>query len=81
MNADKMEALGIRSETCADYCEKLEELQAEVDALTVAQNQKCADCTLVKELSKKNADLMSKLSIRTAEISKLKEDIQQCIQN
>jgi predicted RNase H-like nuclease (RuvC/YqgF family) len=61
--------------------EEIAELQEEIDALTVAQNQKCADCTLVKELSKKNADLMSKLSIRTAEISKLKEDIQQCIQN
>ena len=60
--------------------EEIAELQAEIDALTVAQNQKCADCTLVKELSKKNADLMSKLSIRTAEISKLKEAMQQCLQ-
>lgn len=61
--------------------EEIAELQEEIDALTVAQNQKCADCTLVKELSKKNADLMSKLSVRTAEISRLKEDIQACIQN
>jgi intracellular sulfur oxidation DsrE/DsrF family protein len=43
------------------------ELEAEVDALTIAQNEKCANCNLVKQLSKKNAELMSKLNTCSSE--------------
>jgi hypothetical protein len=43
------------------------ELEAEVDALTIAQNQKCAECNLVKQLSTKNAELMSKLNTCSSE--------------
>jgi len=70
MNEAKMENLTDESEQRAKIVE-LEtdnfELQEEVSALTVAQNQKCADCHLVKELSKKNSELMAKLSVCSSE--------------
>jgi uncharacterized small protein (DUF1192 family) len=53
-----------------DYTEMentISELEAEVDALTIAQNKKCADCNLVKQLSTKNAELMSKLNTCSSE--------------
>jgi hypothetical protein len=69
MNEDKLERLTDDSGFCdSSQCQEHEaEMQAEIDALTVAMNKKCAECNLVKQLSTKNAELMSKLNTCSSE--------------
>ena len=75
MNEDKLERLTDDSGFCdSSQCQEREaEMQAEIDALTIAQNAKCADCNLVKQLSAKNATLMSKLNTCSSERSRYLE--------
>jgi uncharacterized coiled-coil DUF342 family protein len=78
MNEETMDHMsdpdaGIESENT------IAELEAEVEALEVAQNEKCANCTLVKELSAKTAELMSKLTTCSSERETCKEHLNKVI--
>ena len=78
INEEQMEHM-TDPDAAVDAENTIAELEAEVEALTVAQNEKCANCTLVQELGAKTAELMSKLTTCSSERETCKEHLNKLI--